>query len=253
MLRVCILGHSGAGKTHLAKLFALEGWEPYRVRAPRNAADAAVCKSPAEYDALLADRAGHRLLYEGGTPSELRVYDDWSFFSVRNTEQCLEHTAAARDPSQPLRIELFAPVLAELLEHEKELDGRAFSLNVDNLVVLLLNPTARSIVDMEEPTDELRLATLLSIRERATVDDNDFDLADGLRRSEYLDDELEAWKRIAKFVPHTVECQRWEHFEYRHIARGDAELVRAKASVLEAVASQAPDVLDQLQSWMIPG
>jgi len=253
VLRVCILGHSGVGKTHLARLFALEGWEPYRVRQPRSDHDAAVCMSPAAYDALRAERAGRRPLYSGGAPNDLRVYQDWSFFSVRNTKQCLEHTAASRDPSRPLRMELFAPVLAELLEHHEELDGRAFTLNIDNLVVLLLNPTAQSIHDMDEPTDELRLATLLSIRERAAVDDNDFDLADALRRSEHLDTELEAWKKVAKFVPHTVECLTWEHFEYRHIRRGERELARARTTVLDAVAAQAPGILDRLQSWMIPG
>ena len=252
MLRLCILGHSGVGKTHLAQLFAVGGWEPFRVRQPRNEADAAVCKSPAEYAALLAERFDVPLVYEGGPPNDLRVYDDWSFFNVRNTTQCLQHTASARDPSASLRIEIFAPVLAEMLEHEDELDGRAFSLDPDDMVVLLLNPTARSIHDMVEPTDELRLATLLAIRERATVDDGDFDLGDALRRSEFLDVELEAWKRIAKHVPHYVECLRWGHFEYRHLVNGPAELARARASVLDAVTTQAPDVRARMEAAMAP-
>lgn len=248
MRRLCILGHSGVGKTHLAQLFDLEGWEPYRVRSPRSEADAAVCTSPAEYDALLAARRARPLVYGGGPPNELRVYDDWSFFSVRDTQQCLEHTAAARDPSVPLRIEIFAPVLAEMLEHEDELDGRAFALDRDDLIVLLLNPTARSIHDLDEPSDELRLATLFAIRERAAVSDGDFNLADGLRRVEHLDAEFEAWKRIAKFVPNVVECLRWEHFEYRYFRPdGGAELSRAQASIL---AAAPPDLAEQLQAWM---
>lgn len=252
MLRVCILGHSGVGKTHLATLFTLHGWEPFRVREPRNEADAAVCKSPAEYDALLAERAGRPRLYQGGPPNNLRVYDDWSFFAVRNTQQCLEHTAAARDPETALRVEMFAPVLAEMLEHQDALDGRAFSLDLDNLVVLLLNPTARSVHDTEAPSDELRLATLFAIRERAVVSDGDLDLADALRRIEHLDDELEAWKRVAKLVPHTVECLRWEHFEYRYFVAGPSELSRARESVLEAVSAQAPEIRARLEAHMVP-
>ncbi len=249
MLRVCILGHSGVGKTHLARLFALEGWEPFRVREPRSDADAAVCKSPAEYAALVEDHAHRPLIYAGGPPNDLRVYHDWSFFDVRNTSQCLEHTTAARDPSTSLRVEIFAPVLAEMLEHQDELDGRAFSLNPDDLLVLLLNPTARSIHDMDGPSDELRLATLLAIRERASVDDGNFDLADGLRRAEGLDHELEAWKTIAKHVPQTVECLRWEHFEYRHFVAGPSELARARASVL---AAAPPELAARLEAAMAP-
>lgn len=249
MLRVCILGHSGVGKTHLASLFALEGWEPFRVRTPRSDIDAAVCKSPAQYEALLADQADRALVFEGGAPNELRVYEDWSFFNVRDTQQGLEHTAAARDPSASLRIEIFAPVLAEMLEHQDVLDGRAFSLNRDDLVVLLLNPTARSVHDLDEPSDELRLATLFAIRERAVVSDGDFNLADALRRVEHLDAELEAWKRIAKFVPNTVECLRWEHFEYRYFGPRPSGLTQARDSVLAA----APDELAaRLEACMPP-
>jgi len=248
VLRVCILGHSGVGKTHLAQLFALEGWEPFRVREPRNPTDAALCKTPAEYAALKAGRADVAPVYRGGPPNDLRVYEDWSFFAVRNGAQCLEHTAAARDRSTSLRVEIFAPVLAELLEHHDEIDGRAFSLDPDDIVVLLLNPTARSIHEMVEPTDELRLATLFAIRERATVDDGDFDLADALRRSEFLDVELDAWKKVAKFVPHTVECLRWEHFEYRYLVKGPSELSRARESVL---AAAPPDVAARLEAVMV--
>ena len=37
--RVCILGHSGAGKSSLSVLFSGTRFEPRRKRKPRNAAD----------------------------------------------------------------------------------------------------------------------------------------------------------------------------------------------------------------------
>jgi len=62
-LSVVILGHSGIGKSPLAHLFNVPGWEPFRVRKPRNAQDARVCMNEEDAKELEAkeERAGNRL------------------------------------------------------------------------------------------------------------------------------------------------------------------------------------------------
>jgi len=215
-LRICIMGHSGVGKSPLAKLFKVGSWEPFRVRVSRGAEDAKVCKTLEEYERLEADHY-EKPLYESpsSSPNKLRVYDDWSFFEVRGAKQCLEHTLAAKDKFVPLRIEIYAPVFLEILKNSDSLT-QAFALDRESLLILLLNPTSRLFRDMEKPSEELRLATLLATAERDRVLGKSVDLADSLRRVEHLNDELGAWRELrVSFPDNTVECCKWPHFEFR--------------------------------------
>jgi len=247
------MGHSGIGKSPLTKLFKLTGWEPFRIRIPRNAEDAKVCKSPAEYDDLERRYVGAQLLYAGepDSSSKLRVYEDWSFFEVRGARQCLEH-AAAKVVSVPLRIEVFAPVFLEMLKNQGSLKS-AFALSTENLLILLLNPTSTPFRDMHEPSQELRLATLFAVTERDRLMGKGVDLADGLRRVDYLAEELAAWREILELFPmNTVECRNWPHFEFRYTSpaqgpwHGQVELGQARKRVLGAVRTQTPEFATRL-------
>jgi hypothetical protein len=256
-IRLCLLGHSGVGKSPLTKLFKVDGWEPFRVRKPRSAADAKVCKSREEFQTLLDQHSGQTPLYQSpeGSENALRVYEDWSFFKVRCKDQCLEHTETAKNPATSLRIEIFAPVLVEILENLSRLD-RAFHLNLDSLLIVLLNPISRSFVDMGEPTTELRLATHTAIVERSRVQGKGVDLADVIQRVQHLDCELVAWRRISEIVSNTVECKSWPHFEYRYSlpdgTTSDArvELTKARSSLLTALQEQKPGVVESVKQIM---
>ncbi|MGH8527859.1 MAG: hypothetical protein ACREXY_27670, partial [Gammaproteobacteria bacterium] len=241
-LRLCIMGPSGVGKSPLSRLLNVQGWEPFRVRVPRNAEDAKVCKTPDEYAALEEAHRSEAPLYEGptGNPNKLRIYRSWSFFEVRGGHQCLEHTPAAKDPAVSLRVEIFAPVLLEILQNLANL-REAFALTQENLLLLLLNPTSRQFRDMSIPSEELRLATLVAVTERDRVTGKAVDLADALRRVEHLAAEVSAWSELCTRFPHnTVECLAWPHFEFRYtqLAQGpwhaSAELDRARSTVLKA-------------------
>lgn len=240
--RVCIMGHSGAGKSPLAKLFKVDGWEPFRVRKPRNKEDAKVCKSPEEYAVLETKYQNEKPLYESppSSPNHLRVYKDWSFFKVRGAKQCLPHTEAARDPEAALRIEIFGPVLLEMIKAGDVLRP-AIALNLSNLFIILLNPTSVSFARMESPSPELRLATALAIMERKRSSGDMPNLADALRRAEHLDGELYAWREfISSFSGNTLECMRWAHFEYCY-SNGEAqEQTKAKSSLFKAIEMQWP-------------
>lgn len=243
-LRVCIVGPSGIGKSCLSKLFKIEGWDPKRVRKPRTPEEKNICISDDEYEKLLGDSSKGQLLYEShpGSPNQLRVYENWSFFLVRRAKQCLEHTKAAKDANVPLRIEVFAPVLLEMLQSGPLLKN-AFVLNPSDLLILLLNPTSISVGAMHEPSVELKQATLVSITERYRVQGKTIDEADGLRRVDYLVEELEAWKGFAEFFPtNTLECLRWPHFEFCYGTPGNTaqardELLKARKTLLDAIAS----------------
>jgi hypothetical protein len=95
--RICILGHSGIGKSNLAALFKVAGWEPYRVRVPRDAEDAAVCKSPDEFKKLREEAIQkglkHKFQIEAG--GDLEVYDDCSIFKVRGKDQYLTRSSTS--------------------------------------------------------------------------------------------------------------------------------------------------------------
>ncbi|MGA7720536.1 MAG: hypothetical protein WCA84_05090 [Ignavibacteriaceae bacterium] len=253
-IRICILGHSGIGKSPLAKLFEVEGWEPYRVRKPRNDADKLVCMSEKEYDNLIKEHQELKPLFKSSKENDIRVYKDWSFFKVRNEQQCLKHTEISKDPSKSIRVEIFAPVLLEMIENISSL-GNAFSLN--NLFFIFLNPTSESFVKMRKPSTELKLATHTAIVERYRAQGKIIDLADVSKRIKYLDDELKAWQEIIRIPSRYIECMKWSHFEYRYsannlsISDSKEELIQARDTIINNIKTNNLDLLDCIESIML--
>jgi hypothetical protein len=253
-IRLYIAGHSGIGKSPLTRLFNVEGWEPFRVRVPRNDQDAKVCKTPEEARELENEYKERIPIYEsiGNSTNQLRVYDEWSVFDVRGKSQWLNHTLA-KDSNASLRIEIFAPVFAEMLEHREKIK-EAFDLELDNILILLLNPTSMSFRDMKDPTHALSLATLTAITERSRLFGKGVDLADGLQRVEHLSGELSAWNKFYAIAPkNVVECKNWSHFEFRYsepeatLTNAKFELIRAYSSVLKAIEKQAPNLFEKVK------
>jgi hypothetical protein len=236
--RICILGHSGIGKTNLAGLFKVKGWEPYRVRIPRDADDAKVCMSPPDFQRLLSELAGKKPLYEGN--AGFKAYEHWSVLNVRGKDQILNHSIEAKSDDTLLRVEIFAPVLVEILRNRDKLTG-AFSLDPSRTLVILLNPTGTSFRDMGEPSPELRLSTAFAVAERYRAGGKAVDLADVIQRIEHLRDELSAWREMFATGAVVVECTKWEHFEYRYKATGDylAEARRAHKALSKAIEKHA--------------
>jgi len=164
MIRPVLLGPSGIGKTPLSKLFKLESWHPYRVRAPRNEEDAKTCLSPEEYQRRERLHAQDTPLYEGAR--RLRVYRERSLVEVRGTAQCLEHTPSIGDPSRAVLIELFAPVFVELLRNRERISP-VVRLDPNDLLVLLLNPTSVSCAEIRDVPEALSAVIRCGILERS--------------------------------------------------------------------------------------
>ena len=236
--RICILGHSGIGKSNLARLFNVDGWEPFRVRKPRDAEDAKICMSPEEFERLRSTLESKKLLYEGD--GGLKVYEDWSLLKVRGKDQCLSHTPEAKSDRSLLRVEIFAPVLVQMLKNRDKRAG-VFSLDPARTLVILLNPTRTSFQGTDEPSQELRLSTAFAVAERYRAAGKPVDLADVIQRTEHLQDELSAWREMFTTGAVVVECMNWEHFEYRYTASGDTRMEsrRARTALWQAIERHA--------------
>ena len=226
------------------------------MRIPRNEQDAKICKTPEEYTKLVNKLKGQKPLYASPQDSEnnLHVYKDCSFFKVRGKDQYLEHIKAAKDENRSLRVEIFAPILVEMLENRKKIK-KAFALDPDNLLIILLNPISQSFKEMKTPSSEFCLATLFAITERDRIQGKGIDLADGLRRVEYLQNELKAWKKLCEIASqNTVECKNWSHFEFRYsipdasLSNAKNELIKALYSLLTNTEKQVPHLLDRVMS-----
>lgn len=269
-LHVCIMGHSGIGKTPVSTLFRVPGWDPFRVRVPRDAKDKAMSKetystllSTGRFEPMGWDRG--ELLYPNPHAGEdasdgavirkkledgadgLCVCRNWSFFKVRDARQCLYH--GDFDPQSSMRIEIFAPVLLTMVRNWQRLTS-AFRLDPKNLLVIILNPTSQSFRDMSTPSPSLCMAAALAVTERARVRGDPVDLADALRRVEHLQSELAAWSGFLKDETiNTVECLEWPHFEFRYHSDHGAELERARNTLFQAIAKQSKWTAQERNMW----
>jgi hypothetical protein len=241
IFHICILGPSGIGKSPLASLFRLSGLDPLRVREPRDAKDLALCI--AEPDAIQVYNA-EKPIEAGPWPTPKAperwfvVGQHWLFISVRGDRQCLrfqedDGKSVLRSPN---RVEIFAPRLIDILKSETSI-----GLRPDNVVVLLLNPSANKYGDMGagRPDEDLKQATFYAITKRTELQRKPVDVPDAQKRVRRLSDELDAWVEIGKLVGSScIEYRSWQHFEFRYHqpnsspTNANRELLAARDTIL---------------------
>jgi len=262
-MRLVVCGPSGIAKSIIMKLLTLLGVDPKRVRKPRTGEDPNMCMDPDAFNNLKA-----QLELRPGGPiyktEDLSVYRDWAIFRIRQKDwQALPLEGAFKDAYSDVRVEVFAPVLVDLLIHHAQLRD-AFSLEPENVLVILLNPTGTSYRDMTAPTEELRTATRQSIRDRLQVQwtnsgkegevqiskEQELDISNRVGR--HLDEELVAWRQFWDICT-VAECKAWSHFEAQCILDSSGrERLAMKRDLLQAVGEQAPAFLDAVRSAFKP-
>ena len=251
-VHVCILGPSGVGKSPLAALFRLPGLDPLRVRKPRDEKDRLVCISePDAIELFRSDLSDSSVQWP--TP---KAADDWFvlgerwlFFSVRGDKQCLRFKDD--DNRQVLRsqkrIEIFARRLLDILVDNGS--RSALGLCLDNLVLLLLNPSAKNYSNMgNSPDKDLRQSTFYAITKRTELQRKPVDVPDAQKRVRRIPEELAAWVQIKKTLGKScVEFTSWQHFEFWYLqpdgspADARRELLSARDTVLARLYDRAKD------------
>lgn len=244
--RVCLLGHSGIGKSPLSALFRGDGFEPLRVRKPRGLGDSAISRS--KFDDERKERSGRKpLLTDSAEGSwSIEVHEDVSFLKVRDTDQLLKHPTECPEDI-PMRVEVYAPILERFLQlHAKGNlpPSLANWLAPHRMLIFVLNPTRTSFAQMQTPTDELRIAVYGATTQRALLQGKTPNLPDTLERIRSLETELSAWRSIlGNSAATAVECIAWPFFEYRYL-EGDAGqkadiLCDARKALLDAIYDPA--------------
>jgi hypothetical protein len=257
---VCILGPSGIGKSPLASLFRLPGLDPLRVREPRDEKDKALCILESDAIDLYQRDAPSATPWPEPTaaPDWFVLGAHWLFMSVRGDRQCLRF---AEDDGTPVlrsrqRIEVFGPRLLDILQDRDGCQSR-IGLTPDNVVILLLNPSAQSYDKMSgSPDDDLKQATFYAINKRTELQGKTVDVPDSQKRVRRLPDELVAWVDLKHLVGQScVEYTAWPHFEFRYhqpeqgveIAR--RELLSARDTILAGLyAAQSNPVIKSMLS-----
>jgi hypothetical protein len=227
----------------LASLFRLAGFDPLRVRDPRDDKDRALCIPEAEaIDLYLREAASAGPWPTPKAPDDWFVIGDrWLFISVRGDRQCLRFEEEDGKPvlRSPRRVEVFAPRLLDLLKDRDGCQSR-IDLKPGNVVILLLNPSATSYDRMAgSPDADLTQATFYSITKRTELQNKPVDIPDAQKRVRRLRDELAAWIEIKRLVGSScVEYTRWQHSEFRYYqpdgsqAAARRELLSARDTVL---------------------
>lgn len=263
LFHVCILGPSGIGKSPLASLFRLSGLDPLRVRKPRDEKDRALCIS--ESDAIALYQSDVPNAPQWPTPKAANdwfvIGEHWLFMSVRGDRQCLRFM---EDDGTPVlhsrrRIEMFGPRLLDILKN-KECQSK-IDLTPDNVIILLLNPSAQTYDEMSgSPDDDLKQATFYAITKRTELQGKPVDVPDSQKRVRRLADELQAWVSLKHLDKQCcVEYTAWPHFEFRYhqpkrgMEAAQRELLSARDTILAGLrnAQSTPLIKSMLSSDII--
>jgi hypothetical protein len=240
---VCILGPSGIGKSPLASLFRLPGLDPLRVREPRDEKDKALCiLEPDAIDLYNRDVSDAGPWSTSETDPDWFVLGaHWLFMSVRGDQQCLRF--AEEDGTSVLRshrrVEVYAPRFLDILTNKANCQN-VIDLTPENVVILLLNPSAQSFGKMlGSPDDDLKQAAFYAITKRTEMQGKPVDVPDSQKRVRRLPDELAAWCALKSLVgPTCVEYTAWPHFEFRYhqpkqgVQSARRELLSARDTIL---------------------
>ncbi len=129
-----------------------------------------------------------------------------------------------------------------MLDILKNRDGcqSKIDLKPDNVVILLLNPSANSYDKMSgSPDEDLKQATFYAINKRTELQGKPVDVPDAQKRVRRLPDELTAWIELERLVgPSCVEYTAWPHFEFRYhqpersVQSARRELLSARDTIL---------------------
>ena len=249
-VHVCLLGPSGIGKSPLSSLFKLSGFDPLRVRPPRDKKDELLCIAEADAAELFsAQTAKNPTPWPGpkkAPPNWFVVGDRWLFLGVGGDRQCLqfeddEGRAVLRSQK---RIEVFGPRLLDILKLGSQSE---VGLSPENLVVLLLNPGVRTYDQMgNAPDPDVKEATFYAVTKRTELQHKPVDLPDAQQRVSRIPDELPAWVEIKNMVGNAcIEFTSWRHFEFRyHQPNGNAtdarrELLSARDLIMKKLYEAA--------------
>jgi len=214
---VCLLGPSGIGKGTLSGLFKLSGFEPFRVREPRDDNDRLVCKSEDDTKKIFQLEGFQEKEWEFNVDKDdwYKEGPKWIFFSVRGKRQCLRY----KDENDklflesPKRIEIFAPRLLQILNDPVTL--KTIGLKKEELFIIILNPTEISYTTLLDSDFGLREAVFYGITKRTELQGKPVNIPDTLKRVKDISDELKAWKElITDFKDNVIEIKSWKHFEF---------------------------------------
>jgi hypothetical protein len=153
-------------------------------------------------------------------------------------------------------VEIFAPRLLDILSNRDACQTK-IDLKPENLLILLLNPSAASYDKMAgSPDGDLKQATFYAITKRMELLGKPVDIPDAQNRVWRLPDEMAAWVDLKRLVGQScVEYTAWQHFEFRYhqpdrsLASARRELLSARDTILAGLHSvQSNPVVQRLMS-----
>ena len=265
-INLCILGAAGVGKSVLNDLLkdGVEIIEPFRARTEGARYGEKVYISPVILSELLilnrrVDRGPILCIdsdknifppYLSGNHEFrkwLEVYQRATFFMVGNTKQILLHH---KIKSELRKVEIFAPVLLDILENRALRGIIPFLENIEKTIFLLLNPLNESILNFD-PRQIINWAgwgrnQWQEIQDKRNKQKNKrVEPGDVQARIELLPIEMEAWRAFAQMAEKNkerysfIECVKWNHFEYKYPEKGTKEYTHKLKDTLKDIMAEA--------------
>ena len=263
---LCILGASGTGKSILNDLLKdnIEIIEPYRARNEGARASEKVFIPPEIVSELLIlnrrlDRGPILSLdsdkhifppYISGEHSFrkwLEVYKRATFFLMGNNRQVLLHQKIKSDLR---KIEIFAPVLLDILENRALHDVIPFLGGVRKTIFLLLNPLSESIMNFD-PKQIINWAGWGRKQWQEIQDKRNklkchrVDPHEVQTRIDLLPIQAETWRSFAALADEDkehfgfIECIKWKYYEYKFLEKGNKEHTKNLQGVHQVIQEAA--------------